>query len=200
MRLLLRLGSYVFHPLIIPVLGWLLFILVQHGYPKGMLVQLSYKDMLIFTLIIPTFIWVFLKYNNKISDWDVTELKQRRLPLLLYAVSLVTLLYIGSLDLILPVKAFLYGIICTIITSWFLLIVRVKASLHQAAISALAIFSICLSIFLKIDLLYIISVLILANGWVASSRLYLERHTPTELLLGFLIGSFPQLYLVSYWL
>lgn len=200
MGFLLRLGSYVFHPLIIPALGWLFYILIQPLYPKAMLLQLSYKDMLLFTIIIPALIWSYLKLRKKITDWEVTEVKQRRIPLFLYALCLVTLLYLGGLDFILPIKAFVYGILCSVITSWMLLFIKVKASLHQTAISALTLFTICLSIFLKLDLLLYISILILANGWVASSRLYLKRHTPTELLLGFMIGALPQLYLVSYWL
>lgn len=200
MGFLLRLGSYVFHPLIIPVLGWLFYILVQPVYPKGMILQLSYKNMLLFTLIIPALIWSYLKLRKRISDWDVTEVKQRRLPLLLYAVCLMLLLYLGQLDFILPIKAFIYGLLCTVITSWMMLFIRVKASLHQAAISALLLFTICLSIFYKLDFLVYISILVLANGWVASSRLYLNRHNPSELVVGFLIGALPQLYLVSFWL
>lgn len=200
MRFLLRLGSYVFHPLIVPILCWLFYILAQPMYPKAMLFQLSYKDMILFTLIIPALIWCYLKLRKKISDWNVTEMKQRRIPLLLYALCLIILLYLGRLDFILPIKAFIYGMLCTVITSWMLLYIKVKASLHQAAISGLLLFAICLSIFLKLNLLFYIGILIFANGWVASSRLYLKRHTPTELLLGFLIGALPQLYLVSFWL
>lgn len=200
MGFLLRLGSYVFHPLIIPLLGWLFYILVQPNYPKNLVLQLGYKNMLLFTVLIPALIWGYLKLRKKISDWDVTEVKQRRLPLLLYALCLVLLLYLGTLDLVLPIKAFIYGILCTVITSWILLFIRIKASLHQAAISALLLFTICLSIFFKLDLLVYISVLIVANGWVASSRLYLKRHSRSELLLGFMVGTLPQLYLISYWL
>ncbi len=200
MNFLLRLGSYVFHPLLLPIVGWLLYIAIQPIHPWTILVSLSYKDILLFTLIIPALVWTYLKLRKKISNWDVTETNQRIIPLLLYAVCLIALLVLGKLDYMLPLKAFIYGTLTSVLTAWLLVLLKVKASLHQMAISALLIFIICLSIYFKINLLLYIAVLILANGWVASSRLYLKRHTPTELILGFIIGAIPQLYLVSYWL
>ena len=38
------------------------------------------------------------------------------------------------------------------------------------------------------------------TGAVATSRLYLEAHTPKELLVGLLIGIIPQLIVLKYWL
>jgi hypothetical protein len=40
----------------------------------------------------------------------------------------------------------------------------------------------------------------IVNGGVASSRLHTKSHTSHELIMGFVIGAFPQLLLVSYWL
>lgn len=200
MGFILRLGSYVFNPLLLPTIGWLIYIAIQPIHQWDVLVSLSYKDFLLFTLLIPALVWSYLKLRKKISDWDVTETKQRVTPLLLYAVCLVTVLVLGKLDYMLPLKAFIYGILTSVITALLLVLLKVKASLHQMAISGLLVFVMCLSIYFRLNLLLYIIVLILANGWVASSRLYLNRHTPAELLLGFIIGSTPQLYLVTYWL
>src|SRR5690625_4300829 len=122
------------------------------------------------------------------------------ITLLLYALCLIALLAFGKLNYTIPLKAFIYGTLTSVLTSWLLIFFKIKASLHQMAISALLIFCICLSIYFKVNLLLYIAILILANGWVASSRLFLERHNPTELILGFILGALPQLYLVSYWL
>lgn len=200
MGFLLRLGSYVFHPLFLPTIGWLIYITIQPKHQWDLLVSLSYKDVLLFTIFIPALIWSYLKLRNKISNWDVTETKQRVLPLLLYALCLVAALALGKLDYMLPLKAFIYGILSSVLTALILVVLKVKASLHQMAISGLLVFVICLSIYFRVNLLLYIIVLILGNGWVASSRLYLSRHTPAELLLGFIIGATPQLYLVTFWL
>lgn len=200
MGFILRLGSYVFHPLIIPTIAWLLYIAKQPVHSWEMIARFTYKDILLFTLIIPALFWCYLKLREKISHWEVVEVKQRIIPLLLYALCLVALLAFGKLDYTIPLKAFIYGTLSSVITAWLLIFFKIKASLHQMAISALLVFCICLSIYFKINLLLYIALLIFANGWVASSRLYLDRHNLTELLLGFMLGALPQLYLVSYWL
>ena len=200
MGILLRIGSYILHPLFVPIIGWLLYIGIQPVHSWGFLLQYTYKDMLLFTLVIPVLFWIYLKLRKKISHWDVTNVKQRIIPLLLYAVCLIALLAFGKLDYTLPLKAFIYGTLSSVLTAWLLVFLHIKVSLHQMASSALLVFCICLSIYFTINLLLYITILILANGWVASSRLYLKRHDSTELLLGFIIGALPQLYLVSYWL
>ncbi|HLW13930.1 MAG TPA: hypothetical protein VKX30_00360 [Flavobacteriaceae bacterium] len=198
MGFLLRLGSYIFHPLLLPTIGWLLYIAIQPVHQWDLLVSLSYKDFLLFTLVLPALLWSYLKLRKKISDWDVTDTKQRIIPLFLYALCLIAILVMGKLDYLLPLKVFIYGILSSVLTALLLVLLKVKASLHQMAISGLLVFVIGLSIYFRLNLLLYIMVLILANGWVASSRLYMERHTPTELVLGFIIGATPQLYLVSY--
>ncbi|MFV8368094.1 hypothetical protein [Flavobacterium sp. LB2R40] len=68
------------------------------------------------------------------------------------------------------------------------------------AISSLTIFVIGLSMHLRIQNTFIITLLILFNGFVASSRLEMKAHTYKELLIGFFLGAVPQLLLLVLWL
>ena len=81
-----------------------------------------------------------------------------------------------------------------------LVFVKVKASLHLLAMSSLTVFAIGLSIYHQTGSLVTIAFLVLMNGFVASSRLELNAHTPKELVIGFLLGSIPQLLLLILWL
>jgi len=200
MTVLLRLASYLFHPLVIPLLGWVSYILIQPHYPNKILFHTSYKDTLLFLLIIPIVLWVYLKLRNKIEGWDVEKVNERSLPLFVYVIILLLYLYLTDLEIILPFKTFIYGILSSVLTCWILTFAKSKISLHQMATSALLVFTISLSVFFKVNLLLYISALIVANGWVASSRLFLGKHRTIELILGAIIGGTPQLYLVSYWL
>jgi hypothetical protein len=47
---------------------------------------------------------------------------------------------------------------------------------------------------------FVIAFLILTNGLVASSRIEMNAHTNKELIIGFLLGSIPQLFLLFLWL
>ncbi len=67
-------------------------------------------------------------------------------------------------------------------------------------ISALTVFVFGLNFHHQSNTLYIIPFLILMNGFVASSRLEMKAHTPKELILGFAVGSIPQLLLLYLWL
>src|SRR5690625_5502369 len=143
--------------------------------------------MLLFTLVIPALFWIYLKLRKKTSQWYITNLNHRIIPLLLYALCLIALLAFGKLDYTIPLKAFIYGTLSSVLTAWLLVFFKIKASLHQMATSALLIFCICLSTYFKINLLLYIAVFILANCCLESSRLYLIRHSPTHLFICFII-------------
>lgn len=196
----LKLGAYLFHPLIIPCLAWMLYIIVQPNHENAFLFKISYKEILLFTIVIPILIWAYLKFSGRITSWSLNKDKQRRILLILYTLCLVGLLYLTRLSYLLPVKAFIYGLLCSIWLCLLLNILKFKISLHQLGISALSVFCVCLSIYFYTNLLAYLCILILANGWVASASLYTKKQTPVELFLGFMLGAIPQLYLVSYWL
>jgi membrane-associated phospholipid phosphatase len=67
-------------------------------------------------------------------------------------------------------------------------------------IAALTAFCISACIHFQIKEVLLITILILCNGLVASSRLHLKAHSNNELIVGFLIGLFPQLLLLFFWL
>ena len=91
------------------------------------------------------------------------------------------------------------GLISTILAFLFLFVKR-KASIHMLGISALTVFIIGLSIHTQINFVYSIAFLVLINGLVASSRLEMKAHNNTELIIGFVIGSIPQVALWFFWL
>ena len=68
------------------------------------------------------------------------------------------------------------------------------------AISSLTVFVIGLSIHLQMQNIVTITILILLNGIVASSRLEMQAHTNKELMLGFVLGAIPQILLLYIWL
>lgn len=53
---------------------------------------------------------------------------------------------------------------------------------------------------LGIQIPFTIVLLILLNGFVASSRLEMKAHTNKELIIGFVLGVIPQLLLLFLWL
>lgn len=68
------------------------------------------------------------------------------------------------------------------------------------AISGLTVFVIALSLHFQIQNTFVIAFLILINGFVASSRIEMKAHTTKELIIGFFLGSIPQLLILFLWL
>lgn len=95
---------------------------------------------------------------------------------------------------------FLLGALFSTLTALLLLFVKTKASLHMMGLSALTLFVFGLTLHYQTQNIALIVFLILMNGFVASSRLVMKAHTITELIIGILLGSIPQILLLFLWL
>ena len=68
------------------------------------------------------------------------------------------------------------------------------------AVGGVFMFFIALSIHFSININGTLALFSLIVGAVATSRLHLNAHSAVELIIGFLIGVFPQLIMLNYWL
>lgn len=65
---------------------------------------------------------------------------------------------------------------------------------------SILIYMIGLSIHFEVNITFAIALFTLMTGLVATSRLFMNAHTKIELLLGFFMGAFAQLFVLKYWL
>jgi len=72
--------------------------------------------------------------------------------------------------------------------------------MHLIGMGSLLFYLVGLSIHFEINITLAISFLTIFTGLVATSRLYLKAHTAPELIIGFIIGAFSQLFLYKLWL
>lgn len=68
------------------------------------------------------------------------------------------------------------------------------------AISALCFFVFGLSMHYELNSIFIIASLFLLNGIIASSRLVMKAHSGKELVIGYLAGMLPQIFMWYFWL
>jgi hypothetical protein len=61
-------------------------------------------------------------------------------------------------------------------------------------------FAIALSIHFKININGTIALMCIILGAIATSRLHLKAHTNIELIIGFFVGTIPQVIVLNYWL
>jgi hypothetical protein len=201
MNYLLRAGAYILHPLLMPLLGVIIYYYITPRFVEMPFIQAKILAVLILTVLIPLILFFLLKNLGIIDTIHLKKVKERTIPLMIQIVLLVLIVKIVFDVYDSPeMYYFFIGILFSSITALVLTFFKIKASLHQMGIAGVTMFLIALSIHFKINLLLWIALFFIGNGWVATSRLHTNSHTMPELIVGFFIGVIPQLLMVNFWL
>lgn len=184
-----RVTSIIFHPLLIPTLG---FVLLLNSNFYFALLPWSVKKFMLLTVflstcILPALSILILSMSPKF-DLNMEKSTDRILPLLLSSV----FYYLGYLVLARVQVYPIYNLflIAAILVQISLIVVSLKwkISAHSAAIGGLIGGVSALSFRLQENPVLILSVLILVAGLVATSRLILLKHTNSQVYAGFTLG------------
>lgn len=197
----LRLGAYALHPLLMPFLGAAIYYSITPRFVDVQTIQSKLLVIIIMTVLVPIVTYFLLKNVKLVQSIKLEEVSERKIPLMLQCILIFIIIRVVFDAYITPELYFFYvGILFSSFSALFLVIFKIKASLHQMGISGLTFFVIALSVHFKINMLFWVGLLLFANGWVASSRLHTLSHTKAELLLGLFIGVIPQLLMLNFWL
>ncbi len=188
--------SIVFHPLIIPTLGFLL--LMNSGFYFSF-ITFEIKKFILLIILLSTFllpsISLLLLAMNPRFDAKMEKSTDRVLPLLLSSVYFFIGYYFLGKAPIYPIyRIFLISTILIIILL-MLISIKWKISNHMAALGGLVGAVLALSFRLSMNSSLLLIGLIVAAGLVGTSRLVLKKHTSLQIYAGFLLG-FTVNYLV----
>jgi hypothetical protein len=185
-----RIISVLFHPLIMPSLGFLM--LFNSGTYLAYL-PYDYKKMILLIVILCTFIIPlsmipFFLYQKLIFDINLSKVRERYIPLV---ISFLLYLFCYFLLKKVPIPpeyhAFCLGcaasvfIVLLVISKW-------KISLHMVGIGGLAGLITYLIIHMQVNLEFYLILTILVAGLIGTARLILNAHKPFEIYTGFLAG------------
>jgi membrane-associated phospholipid phosphatase len=181
--------SIVFHPLLIPTLGFLLlfnsgfyFALIPWNLKRFVLLVIFLS-----TCLLPALTIGLLSLNQRF-DIHMSKSTDRVLPLIFSSL----FSYVGYLILqripIYPIYNFL--LVASILVQIALMVIslRWKISAHAAAIGGLIGGFLALSFRMNQSPLMILSLLFLIGGLVGTARLILEKHTNIQVYAGFVLG------------
>jgi len=188
--------STILHPTVLPTVGaFLYFIFVTQSFEKRL--QLIVLGLIfILTYIVPILLLFFLKNFGFIKDFQVSTIKERRVPVIFM---ILILYFLGNTILQIPVIRNLgilfYGTSLSLICIYLLFSAKLKSSLHLVSMGNMLGFFLIMTNVNNLSILFIIILLIFLSGILASSRLYLKAHTPIELLIGFFLGFISQFLL-----
>ena len=201
MKKILPIFSYIFHPLFTPIQACLFYFLFHLADYNLELIRTLFLQIAIVTIFTPMALYYLLRYTGKVDSIMIADSEQRKIPLVFQSFLIILLLRkIIPLEHYPELHFFFLGALFSILSALILLYAKTKASLHMLAISALTVFVFGLNIHLQMGNIYIVPILLLMNGFVASSRLVMQAHTPRELIIGLLLGSIPQLAFLFLWL
>jgi hypothetical protein len=193
--------SYLFHPIFIPVYAALLYFFLNDSYFTTPEKYFTIFQIVVITILLPILFFFLLRISGQVDSIMISEISQRKIPLVIQCfLSILLVRKSVTLDHFPEFHFFFLGGLLSTVLALVLLFLKIKASLHMIAMSALALFVIGLSIHTQTRNINMIAFLVLMNGFVASSRLEMKAHTPKELVIGFLLGIIPQLLLLCFWL
>ncbi len=187
---LARIISGIVHPILIPM--YAVFIVFHSqtylDYTPARLMRSVYLIVAISTALLPLSVLPLLKLQKVIGNYDLLKRKERILPLLLSAVFYVLGYYV------LRNISFVYIISCLLLSAGISVVLvavislKWKISIHLTAIGGLVGMLIVFNWLFKADCRSYFMVAILFSGLLAAARLKLDRHTPTQIYAGFLLG------------
>lgn len=201
MNNILKSVSFIFHPLIIPLLGVIFYFSKSPKYVSIQIIQAKLISLSILTIVLPILLYFLLKTLGKAKSIYLETTKERIFPLIVHCIVILLVLNrILTANQIIELYYFFVGILISTLACLFLAIMKIKASIHMTSIAGLFMFFIALSIHFSININGTLAIMFVITGAIATSRLHLKAHSGIELVIGFFIGFIPQLILLKYWL
>ncbi len=203
LRIFFKIISFIFHPLLLPTYGTLLFLWANPSIeiPKaeeGEIVRTPvHLAMSIFvnTFFMPAVAILMMKALGFIKSLEMEDKQERIIPFIAAMIFYIWAFmavkdhfsYMPKLYTI-----FILGTLVSVMVSFFITLFY-KLSIHMVGMAGLLTGTMLMMMNSEKSLTTILLIVVVLNGLVATARLYLKAHTPRELYVGFMIGIMGQM-------
>lgn len=183
--------SRVFHPIIMPMYGFIFLAYLSSATPIAYSMQFSFQLLLgLFLLIclIPSLAIYLLYLEKHISSLSLTERKERNKPYLILLIVSFSLLYFfgKALPMIFFYQLCMIHFLCVL--QAFIINFFTKISAHAIGCGAMSGFLFAVNIYTDTSCFWLFVLSILISGLVCSARLKLNAHNNFQVTLGFILG------------
>ena len=169
MNYFLRSASYIFHPLLMPLIGARLYFVLTPRFIEPQIIKAKMYAIIIITILIPLISFFLLKNLDLVKSINLKKVQERKFPLMVQTLLVLVVIKMVFSSYQTPeMYYFFVGILFTTISALVLVILNFKVSLHQMGVAGVTMFLIVLSIHFNKNYLLEIGVFFLINGWVAS--------------------------------
>lgn len=184
-----------------PFIGVLFYFSKSPRYIPLPFIKAKLFAIALFTIILPILLFYLLKTTKRVNSIHLDSTKERIIPLLLNAVIILVITQrILPINELVELYFFFIGILLSTMACLILAILKFKASIHMIAVAGVLMFFIALSAHFSINIIGTIALFFVIVGAIATSRLHMNAHSNSELIVGFFVGLVPQLILLNYWL
>lgn len=186
-----RFFAYLLHPMIMPTIG----VLLINAFSPIQIPQEYYYLFIgiVFagTYVLPSLLVVLMLLFGLVKSVELPDRHDRSWPLLFSALSVyATERILEHLYTPIDILHFLQGITLSLAIGFFVN-QFIKASVHVAGMGGLIAGILAISILGQLNLFFILGPLVILAGFLASTRIYLKAHQPSETYIGFLVGFIP---------
>lgn len=182
--------SYALHPMLMPI--YLLFFIFNGN---TMFVYIPYNIKLYCYLVticclflIPIASFPLFKYFKLIRSYELNEKQERVYPILVTVVFAFLGFWLLGRIAYTNIVQQLYLILIILLSTFSVITLRWKMSMHLTAIGAVCGFLLIIGLKYPGNLRNIFILMLLLSGILATCRLYLGKHNPLQVYLGFLFG------------
>jgi hypothetical protein len=193
--------SYFFHPINFSIIGAMLYFLF---IPKYIYKPLEHTILIVLflgTYLFPILLLFLMRRFGLIHGYHMATIEERKFPTLLFiSISLFMGYWLYKTTVVNLLALFYFGYGVCLITSYILLYLNQKISLHTAAIGGLIGFLIYYSYQFEINLIVLFIILFVLSGIIASARLKLNAHILSEVFWGFFLGILSQLIVYGFYI
>lgn len=190
LEIIARAAGYIFHPLLMASIA--VIVLFNSGHYLSVvnanIRDVIYSIFIILTFVLPALFIPVLYYFKVISSIE-TQIKKEKLIPLMSVIIIYALAYYFMQKVSMP--AILLKVIAASISSmivYFIILFFWNISIHLSALGGLLGFVIYLGINSNLNVLLTGFLVIIVSGIVASAQLFLQRHNPAQVYVGFITG------------
>lgn len=194
MKIFFKLVSFVFHPLLLPTYGTLIYMWANPSLGLGP-EALRIKGVVFFnSFVMPAVAIAMMKALGFIKSFEMHDKQERIIPFIATMTFYIWTFMVVKNSLQLPpaMIIFVLGTVIAVMVSFFINLFH-KLSIHMVGMGGLITAVLMMLMSAERSLMPVLLVVFLLAGLTASARLYLKAHTPVELYSGFLVGICSQL-------
>ena len=191
--------SIVFHPIVIPTIGILLyFFVIPNNFNNHQRITVL-GLIFVTTYILPLFILILFKKLKLIKSFKAESIQERKIPV---AIMILIFYVLGNTLKTIPniyeIGVLFYATALGLIAIYILFSLKIKTSIHLLSLGIMTGFFLKLTSLHNENLILVVFCSFLLSGLLASARLHLKAHTEREVYLGFFLGFLSPIILFCY--